>query len=541
MQSKLGRKIVCLTLLTIGILAETGWTKNRPNDSRPIISKIKLRSTDIFDFETNPFLKKVPYTWINALHIKTKDRIMSQEFLFKVGDHVDEFLLQETERNLRALPFVRAARVVKYPQRDGTVMIVVYVADSWTTQPQLNLSGNNKIDSFEIGFKEKNLLGYGKNLEYFYETDSNTNMIQRTVRYFDPRLLGSRWQFDAQHVDKSDGNINDLTVARPFFSIDSKWAFNSNYTRSVGSVKEFDDNNLTTQYDQTQENEELSAATKVGRGRKVVHHAGLRYQKENTTYSATPETTSGSDVPESEKHQYMFLDWDTATNKYIKTARLEKITRVEDVNLGWLLKLSPGGDFHFLSGGKNALQSVASLSNFAKLGDDDILSTQFDYHSRDTFDNPSDVYFKGDAKYYERSFPNQTLVLHSRLEWGEKLDPGSPVTLGRNNGLRAYENDAFVGSKSVLLNIEDRLYFIEELWQLVSIGGVLFYDTGYAWPSDDSLALHDMKGDVGMGFRFALTKSSSEMIIRLDLSYVLDRAHSGDNPWVLSFGSGQAF
>src|SRR5258706_16085721 len=79
---------------------------------KPIISKIIIRGTDVFDFETKPNINKFPYSWINLLDIQTKEYVLRQELLFKVGDPVDEFRLRETERNLRALSFIRAARIV---------------------------------------------------------------------------------------------------------------------------------------------------------------------------------------------------------------------------------------------------------------------------------------------------------------------------------------------------------------------------------------------------------------------------------------------
>src|SRR5688500_10820338 len=107
----------CVLLLLLAAPAPLLAAKS---SQQPVISRITVRATDIFDFEFKTYLRKFPYTWANGLHIRTKERVIRQEFLFKVGDRLDPFLIAETERNLRALSFIRAARVAKYPQRDGT-------------------------------------------------------------------------------------------------------------------------------------------------------------------------------------------------------------------------------------------------------------------------------------------------------------------------------------------------------------------------------------------------------------------------------------
>jgi hypothetical protein len=143
------------------------WAENKP---RPIISRITIRGTDVFDLESNMTLRRFPYKTINMLHIQTREEVIRRELEFKVGERLDPYLVQETERNLRALSFIRAARIARFPQPDGTVALVVHVQDAWTTEPILNLGGLNKIDTTEVGFREKNLFGFGKTVEFLYES-----------------------------------------------------------------------------------------------------------------------------------------------------------------------------------------------------------------------------------------------------------------------------------------------------------------------------------------------------------------------------------
>jgi hemolysin activation/secretion protein len=132
-------------------------------------------------------------------------------------------------------------------------------------------------------------------------------------------------------------------------------------------------------------------------------------------------------------------------------------------------------------------------------------------------------------------------VLNTRADWGDKLDPDNQVKLGGDNGLRAFKVDDIVGNKGWVFNAEDRLFLINELFSLVSIGAVAFYDTGYVWAEHDPVSLSKLRSDIGAGLRFGLTRSSNEVIIRLDFSYRLQVNDPNDSHLVITFGTGQAF
>ncbi len=508
-------------------------------ESRPVISRITIRSTDIFDFETKTYLKKFPYTWINGLHIKTKEWIIRQELLFKVGDRYDPFLAAETERNLRALSFIRAARVARYPQRDGTVALVVYASDAWTTEPQINLGGINKVDKVEIGFKEKNLLGFGKTIEFFYNKDGDVR--ERRYGYFDPRLFHTRWQLEADYINRSDGETQSARLNRPFFSADTKWSGGGSYENDSQVLDEFDNSVKVSEFERTKEISETSISSKIGGGRKTVNHLGLRYRKELHRFSPTPETVATRPLPRPNDFQTVFTDLETLRNNFIEITRLEKMTRVEDLNLGPVLRLSPGFSPRRLTGRDDAFEMAGSYEQKA-LTKRSLFSGVASYGSRDTFeDRPDNQRQSFDLRYYGIWSHDHTLVVRTRFEWGDRLDAGNEIVLGSENGLRGFKRDSIVGDKSWILNIEDRLFFIEELWDLFSVGGVVFYDTGYSWSKGRPVALSRVVSEVGMGLRLGLTRSSNEVILRMDFAYKPQRFKSDDSEFVFVFGSGQAF
>lgn len=508
--------------------------------NQPLISRISIRGTDVFDLDTNVSLNKFPYSQINFLHIKTNESVVANELLFKVGDRLDPFLIDETERNLRALPFIRAARVAKFPQRDGTVALVVHVNDAWTTEPQINVGGINKVDTTEFGFKEKNLLGMGKTVGVFYK--KSDHFIQREYTYTDPRLLGSRWQLRGHALSKTDGHSRTLTLERPFYAADTKWSARTLYDRDISTIDEFSNSVRVSRFEQTKETSEAAMGIKVGGGRDLVNHAGLRYQTVNRDFARTSETAAGRTIPDHDDLQTIFLDIDSTHNDFIKATHLEKMTRVEDLNLGPIFQLSPGLSPHAINTKRSSsTQFAANLKKRKMSQKGHLLDGEFGYSGRNTFENGENQRYNFRLKYYFRASEMQTMVLNTRADWGDNLDPDNQVKLGGDNGLRAFKVDDINGTKGWVLNAEDRLFLTDELWNLLSIGAVVFYDTGFVWARGEPVALHKLKSAVGVGLRFGLTRSSNEVILRLDFAYRTQRINSNDPKFVVIFGTGQAF
>lgn len=532
------RRIVVSLAVALGALCGHP-TPALAQKSNPIISRITIRGTDIFDLDTNVRLRRFPYSIINLLHVKTQEEVIRQELLFKVGDRLDMFLIRETERNLRALPFIRAARVARFPQRDGTVVLVVHTNDSWTTEPQINLSGINRVDNKEFGFKEKNLFGRGKTIQFFYnDTDQ---FITREYDYVDPRLFGSRLQLRSGYISRTGGETQDLSLERPFFSADSRWSASASYQKDESLIDEIVNNNRVSQFIQTKDTSDFFVGTKIGSSRKVVNHAGLRYREEQRSFDRVAETASNRDIPQGRDFKTIFADLETIHNNHVVMTHLDKMTRVEDINLGPVVRLLPGISPRSFTGSDTISQFEGTYEQRILKKDDQLFFQRYTYSGRDTFRNAENEKYLVTYKYYHQPSLLQTLVVHTRAEWGSNLEADNQVAVGSENGLRAFKAGSFVGTKSFILNIEDRLFLFDELANLVSVGAVAYYDTGYAWPKGHPLSLSDLRGDVGVGLRFGLTRSSNEVVIRMDLSYRMHRGAPDDSKWVFSFGSGQAF
>jgi hypothetical protein len=92
-----------------------------------------------------------------------------------------------------------------------------------------------------------------------------------------------------------------------------------------------------------------------------------------------------------------------------------------------------------------------------------------------------------------------------------------PLTMGGNVGLRGYEEGAFSGNKTLLLNLEHRLRFSSP-WQSIGLGQALFVDAGYAWDRKDAPRADDLRVNFGWGLRIDIPSLFGDDILRFDVA-----------------------
>jgi hypothetical protein len=82
---------------------------------------------------------------------------------------------------------------------------------------------------------------------------------------------------------------------------------------------------------------------------------------------------------------------------------------------------------------------------------------------------------------------------------------------------------------------------VNDLFHLVSLGAVLFFDSGYAWEPGRDVDLRDVKSAIGIGFRVDAIRAAGEQIFRFDLAFPLSTAGGQLFQPQFSLGSDQAF
>ncbi len=160
----------------------------------------------------------------NALHVKTRDRVLFRNLLFKPGEKVRPFTLGDNERLLRELPFIEDARIQLIPklESDSVVDAVIVVKDRFS----IIVGGSfSSVDRFSVKLGERNVGGTGKEVTMEYLVEKNEEPSSGfQLRYLDRNILGSFAQAEVVYSDFWEKEGIEIFTRREFITPQTKWA-----------------------------------------------------------------------------------------------------------------------------------------------------------------------------------------------------------------------------------------------------------------------------------------------------------------------------
>lgn len=509
-----------------------------PYAGRPL-EEVRVEPVNVFDPDV-PGEDWWPFRAANRIHIKTREAVVRRELLTGPGGAWDPLRNIESERNLRSLGIFRHAFIRPVERPDGKLDLVVRTQDAWSTIVFFS-AGTEGGDHFvSYGVTEKNLLGRGKAVSFSH---SENGPKRRTEWFYDdPRVLGSRVRLTPFYARTNHGDSIGTTAVRPFFSLNTPYAAGASWERTVEESILYRDA------------EEFSKF--IGRRRLVYGGYGVRlepdrlfvqrveagwYSQRDNFYSNN-DTQPGT-LPLDRELSGPLITYGWIRPRYVKETYIDRMERVEDFNMGNELTASAGWMGRALGSdrdrpifnvmdqqglyimpGRFALAQVGLTGRAANgKADNALLYTNLN------------VFWKTDL-----FFP-QTWVAHLEANRGRALDGENQVILGGNNGLRGFKNNSFAGGKSVLLNLENRVFFPGEFLHLVRFGAAAFFDSGAVVRESEGISFRKFRSDVGVGLRIAATRSQTGGVARIDLAYSLNRGPGGYSRFVVSVQGGQAF
>ena len=517
----------------------------------PRIRSIVIEHASVFGPEER--LDEIPHvpdlTFIfrlaNLLHIETKEEVIRRELLVHEGEFADPFLIAESERNLRALPYIRQVKILTSPAPEGQVDLRVLAQDTWTTQPRASFSSGGGSHRASFGIVEDNVLGYGKKVRLLYR--SGIDRDSALFAYSDPRVLGSRWMAGGDYQDTSDGHVAEGIVEYPFYSLDTPWSVRGGYSERRERNKEFDHfGNETASFRRRQE----TTAPRIGHRLEmlsdsdVVWRAGPFYRWNDETFSdLSPSTAPPTDLPVDQRQSEPGLFLHREVVDYVRERHLNLFDKIEDLNLGNTFGAEMGYSWREL--GARVDEPILTAFDRQGFGFGEGRKSFLyafvtgRYHDGDVRNAVAEV--EGISYYRFHWLYEHTLVSRVKLDLARNLDREVQIFLGNFNGLRGFDTRQFVGEKRFIFNLEDRLFFVNDLFHLVSLGAVVFFDSGYVWAPNQGVDFRRLATSAGIGLRVDALRSSGEALFRLDLGFPMTDGGSGQHGLGVTLGSGQAF
>ena len=512
----------------------------------PVIANVIIERANVFD-------PNVPgeggwlFQTADKIHFITREKIVRDELLFAPGERWDALKVIQTERNLRGSYPFRRAEITPVPRPDGRVDALVRTQDAWTTNPRLGLTTAGGQSSYSFGLQENNFLGYGKSIGYEHSTGHATSGATHSdsYSYGDPRLLGTRLALGAGYSRTQDGDSENVGVTRPFYALDTPRAMTLswNNVNSVGT--EVRDGSDFSKFAERNRIVNAEYGLRLNEDRWFVQRIEGGWYENRAVFGQTSESpgTLPGTQPANLNISGPTIGYTWIQPRYVKETYINLMERVEDFNLGNELRARTGYMARDLGSDQDRwIFNVADQQGLG-LGEGRFALAGAAFSGRIFNNKLENGLATANFNFFWKNYMwtrTRTLVFHLETAQSHSLDLENQIILGGSNGLRGYKNDAFVGGRSILANLEDRFFFDGEYFHLVRFGGVVFAESGTVVPEYSGFSPARFRSDIGAGLRAGSSRSTSGSVARLDVAYSLNGGPGGSR-WVVSLAGGQAF
>jgi hypothetical protein len=503
------------------------------------IGTITIRPLDVFSPEEAS--RGWLYRTANAVRFNTRPSVIRKFLLFQEGDVYDPLRLDETERNLRALPFLKSALVSAGKPHDGVVDVEVITQDAWTTEPGISFGKKGGVTTYGFDLKEKDFLGTGRTLAIAYDQDVERS--NRSLEYIDPYFLGQPYVLaDFLYSNNSDGEEERIAIGRPFAAFSSRNSAGVVFDHLIQNERIFADGDPVARFRQHHVQGDAQLGWAIAASETRAQRGFVRFRSFEDRFALLPDSPEPI-LPEDRLFRFVTLGYQDIQNDFLKKNFVNRAERYEDFNLGRVIDVEAGVSPTAFGTAKTTAMFRLEVGEGWRLGLQTFLlgaasyRTRYDGHFQNEIVS-GNLFF---VHEFSSTLPRQTFVSRLVFDRGWNLDKDVQFFADGDNGLRGYKLYAFEGNKRVVWNAEQRFFLGREILQLFSLGAAAFFDTGAATPENEPLTIKDFKSDVGVGLRIGITRAATNSTVRIDFAYALNPDAKGRRGFLVSFSSGQGF
>ncbi|HUP89262.1 MAG TPA: hypothetical protein VM100_07930, partial [Longimicrobiales bacterium] len=473
-----------------------------------------------------------------------------RELHFNPGDCYDPFLLQETERLLRAYDFLAQVDVFGIPQPDGSYHVVVDTRDQWSTSLDLRIGFDRGFYIDGMRLRETNLLGRGQEIAFSYRNREVTR--DYGVTFGTRQFGGTRWDLRTAFGKTRAGSFVDQTVTYPFVGEVGRYAARQSFTREDQFFDYiFDTPERPSQHilvPVRQKTFDVGIGARLGhRGNLTVIGAMLTYQE--LTFPGQPELADQGDFDErvpvdSALQRQLLIQREPLGNVrlgavfgqrnvwWVKKRGYDAMRGQQDVPLGADVTLAIARSLAALER-NNDLAATFKLYAGIEAGLA-LFTTRVRVDARRDFEAAAsaheweDVYGEAESLNYLRPTARgrHTLLFRAAAAGAWNTTTPFQLTLGGERNLRGYRYDRFPGGRRAVFNLEDRIYFGWPLPDVMDLGATIFADVGRIWPGDVPFGRDSgWRKTIGAGLRGSFP-ANSRTSFRLDFATALEGGFS---------------
>ena len=482
-----------------------------------------------------PFADRLPRqlewarTTVRAAHANTRDVVVRRFLLFREGEACREVQRSESERILRAQPYLVDARIGVFEDEADGVRLVVETRDdiSLAFSPRLN-SRAPMLRGLRLG--ELNLAGTATSVVFDWRDGLNYNDILG-VRYTDHQFAGSRTILTIQGRRELYGQLLDLNIVRPYYTDLQRFAWLAQVGGTRGPQRfrrdSFPANGITVRREYAQ----LGALVRSGpMGGLRLFGASMTREKERTDEGLVllgregplPDTILGPSISYRGQHVVRVNALLGVRNiRFVRVQGFDALVGAQDIRVGFQLGVVAGRSLpllgatdrdYFLS--TNFYAGVGGQKWFA--GVQTITEARQDRVRRQW----NNLLSSGRAAWYFRPAVRQTTVVQSEWALGRRMQTPYQLWLGDpEGGLLGHRRSEIGGARRAVLRAEQRLV-IPTRFNVADVGLAGFAEAGRLWGDRSVPYSKDTpwRGAVGVSL-LAATPPRSRRLWRVDFGY----------------------
>ena len=497
------------------------------------IRQIQVVNKSIFD-PNEPGEDKLLFRIADRLHRTTRSGVIEQQILLKPGDRFSVDAVHESERILRANPYLYEAEIRPVAAGDGRVDLVVETRDVWTLRGGISFNRSGGENSTSISLEDSNFLGTGKEVTLL--RISNVDRTSNLLRYRDPNLDGSRVRLELSYADNSDGGRQRIEMERPFYSLDTRWAMGIRGMRDDRIERLYDLGEIYQAYTYERKFAEAYAGFSQGRSGSGTHRWRLGVTIDRELFGPDGGLDSDSVIPLSRDLGYPWIGYEYVQDAFVTERGLDRLASTEDLNLGRQVHWRLGWSTPELGADVTRWIFDSGVTSGWRLTPRQLVLASAEAGTRWRNGEKENLRIGGSLRYFVRNFWNNVFFIGLEAQLANNPDTEDQLLLGGDSGLRGYPLRLEAGDRRWLFTVEQRFFSEREYFHLLHLGGAVFFDMGRAWyenPPPGFAGDQPKLRDVGLGLRVGSSRSSKAAMIHLDLAYPLD-GDSSKIQWLVS-------
>ena len=460
-------------------------------------------------FEDEAAADHTLFRFANRWHVHTREALIRALLLFAEGDFVTERTLAESERLLRAKPFLADARIVAKRRCGQRVELIVVTRDVWSRLPSIGGTRTGGKQTFEVGLSDINLLGTGTSfdIEVFDDLDRRGLSFGLASDNLRASRIGTRLRFD----DTEDGDGAAASIGLPFYALDARraWQVSARQTRRQESL--FDGGEKSATFAAERRFAEFSAGWAKGIVGGAAHRLRVGFSFDDQRLAPLHGPLDGL---ADRIYAYPWVSFERVEDAFVKTRNLNRVQTTEDVLLGRhvtaLVGYSPRGV-------GRTIVNASYRNGLSRRDGEDILryGTEIGGAWRSGDGRAENLVGTAWLRYRHGQGPRSAMVVDAYAAAASGLTTDRRLYVGGDSGLRGYPNRFQAGNRRLRVSAEQRYYTDLYLLQTVRVAAAAFLDVGAAWRRGDDPRL---LANVGVGLRLESTRTNRDVVYHMDVA-----------------------